>query len=139
LLAQLNRWPVAECAHSALVESGAGYARNMSLADEPFVYVTTTGRKTGSPRTIEIWFVSWNGCIYILAEHGRRAQWVMNVSADPRVKVKLGELTFEATARVLDETSDAEAWTTVKDLARKKYGWGDGLPVEIRTDAPIGV
>jgi len=111
----------------------------MSLADEPFVYVTTTGRKTGLPRTIEIWFISWNGCVYILAEHGLRAQWVMNIVENARVKVKLGGLVFEATARVLDETRDAEAWNTARDLARKKYGWGDGLPVEIRPDAPLEI
>ncbi len=111
----------------------------MSLRDEPFVYVTTTGRKTGLARTIEIWFVGWNGRLYILAEHGRRAQWVMNIVANARVQVKLGELAFGATARVLDETSDAEAWNTSRDLARKKYGWGDGLPVEIRPDAPLDI
>jgi deazaflavin-dependent oxidoreductase (nitroreductase family) len=109
----------------------------MGLADEQYVYVTTTGRKSGLPRQIEIWFVMWKGSIYILAEHGRRAQWVMNVLANARVKVKLGGSAFEATARVLDESSDAEAWTTVRDLAQKKYGWGDGLPVEIRPDAVL--
>jgi deazaflavin-dependent oxidoreductase (nitroreductase family) len=111
----------------------------MSLADEPFVYVTTTGRKTGLPRQIEIWFVLYSGRIYILAEHGHRAQWVMNVVANARVQVKLAGLSFEATARVLDEVRDAEAWGTAKDLARKKYGWGDGLPVEIEPDTPLGV
>jgi len=111
----------------------------MSIADEPFVYVTTTGRKTGLPRTIEIWFITYGGSIYILAEHGRRAQWVMNIGANARVDVKLGELAFGATARVLDETADAEAWSTARDLARKKYGWGDGLPVEIRPDAPLDI
>jgi len=109
----------------------------MSLADEPYVYVTTTGRKTGLPRRIEIWFVVSKGCIYILAEHGLRAKWVMNVMADARVEVKLGELSFAATARVLDEAADAEPWKTAQDLARLKYGWGDGLPVEIRPDAPV--
>jgi deazaflavin-dependent oxidoreductase (nitroreductase family) len=109
----------------------------MSLADEPFVYVTTTGHKTGLPRTIEIWFISWNGCIYILAEHGRRAKWVMNIVANARVEVKLAHRTFVATARVLDETADAEAWTTARDRAREKYGWGDGLPVEIRPETPL--
>ena len=109
----------------------------MSLADEPFVYVTTTGNKTGLPRTIEIWFTSWNGCIYILAEHGRAAKWVMNILADARVQVKLGDRAFVATARVLDETADAEAWKTARDRAESKYGWGDGLPVEIRPDMPL--
>jgi deazaflavin-dependent oxidoreductase (nitroreductase family) len=108
----------------------------MSLADESFAYVTTTGRKTGKPRQIEIWFVLAGGCVYILAEHGRRAQWVMNILEQARVNVRIAETSFDATARVLDETTDAEAWRLAQGLARKKYGWGDGLPVEIRPDAP---
>jgi deazaflavin-dependent oxidoreductase (nitroreductase family) len=111
----------------------------MSLADEPYVYITTKGRKTGLPRRIEIWFVSWNGSIYVLAEHGHRAQWVMNVVANARVGLELGGRTSEATARVLDETSDAEAWKTAQELACKKYGWGEGLPVEIRPDTPLDI
>jgi len=109
----------------------------MSLAEEAFVYVTTTGRKSGLPREIEIWFVVRGGAIYILAEHGCGAQWVMNVLEQPRVKVKLGSVSFEATARVLDAATDADAWRKAQDLARAKYGWGDGLPVEILPDAPI--
>ena len=30
---------------------------------------------------------------------------------------------------------DREAWERVQTLAREKYGWGDGLPVEIIPDA----
>jgi len=107
----------------------------MPIADEPFVYVTTTGRTTGKPRQIEIWFVVRAGCIYILAEHGRNAQWVKNILRDPRVKVRLAGLAFDATARVLDAQADADTWRAAQDLARAKYGWGDGLPVEIRPDA----
>jgi deazaflavin-dependent oxidoreductase (nitroreductase family) len=109
----------------------------MKLADEPFVYVTTTGRVTGKPRPIEIWFVVRAGCIYILAEHGEKAQWVMNILRDPHVKVRLAGLAFDATARVLDPQADADRWRAAQDLARTKYGWGDGLPVEIRPNAPL--
>ena len=56
-------------------------------ADDQFVYVTTTGRKTGLTRQIEIWFVDVDGLIYILAEHGYKAQWVKNILSDPRVRI----------------------------------------------------
>jgi deazaflavin-dependent oxidoreductase (nitroreductase family) len=108
----------------------------MALADEPFVYVTTTGSVTGKPRQIEIWFVIDAGSVYILAEHGHEAKWVKNILRDPRVRVRLADRSFEATARVLDAERDAAAWTTAQDLARKKYGWGDGLPVELRPAPP---
>jgi|SRR6266850_2697559 len=49
-----------------------------ALRHENMLYLTTVGRKTGKPRTIEIWFVSYEERIYLLAEHGLKAQWVRN-------------------------------------------------------------
>jgi len=99
--------------------------------DLEFIYVTTTGRTSGLPREIEIWFVESDGKYYILAEKFRNAHWVLNIEKSPRVRVRLGDRTFDATARVLDPRLDAGTWRMAQNLAREKYGWGDGLPVEI--------
>ncbi|HEX8183451.1 MAG TPA: nitroreductase family deazaflavin-dependent oxidoreductase [Blastocatellia bacterium] len=99
-----------------------------------YLYITTTGRVTGQPREIEIWFVECQGKLYILAEHFHEAQWVKNIERNPRVRVRVGDSEFEATARVLDEKRDAAAWKLAQKLERQKYGWGDGLPVEITPD-----
>ena len=96
-----------------------------------FLYLTTTGRKTGRPREIEIWFVHHAGRFYILAEHFHRARWVQNVVADPQVHVRIADREFTARARVLDEQQDASLYKRVQQLEREKYGWGDGLPVEL--------
>ena len=96
-----------------------------------YLYLTTTGRVSGQPREIEIWFVELDGKYYILAEHFQRAQWVQNIKREPRVQVRLGDRHFDATARVLDEQRDAAHWQRAQQLAREKYDWGDGLPVEI--------
>ena len=96
-----------------------------------FLYLTTTGRVTGKPREIEIWFVESNGRFYVLAEHFHKAQWVRNIERNPRVRVRIGSQEFEATARILDEAGDRETWQTAQHLSREKYGWGEGLPVEI--------
>jgi len=99
-----------------------------------YLYLTTTGRKTGLPREIEIWFVAHADRFYILAEHFHRAQWVRNLIANPRVQVRLAGREFTATARVLDEQQDATLYKLAQQLALEKYGWGDGLPVEITPD-----
>ena len=96
-----------------------------------YLYVTTIGRITGEPREIEVWFVESEGKLYILAEPFHDTQWVKNIQRNPRVSVRLGKQQFEATARVLDSERDRATWLTVQQLAREKYGWGDGLPVEI--------
>ena len=102
----------------------------MSL-NEQFLYLTATGRKSGLPRQIEIWFVETDGRLYILAEHGLRAQWVQNIIQNRNVQVRVGDKNWEATTRVLDADKDRELYATVQDLSRRKYGWGEGLPVEI--------
>lgn len=101
------------------------------LSKRKYLYLTTTGRVTGKPREIEIWFVEHGGRFYILAEHLHDTQWVKNIKRASHVSVRLGDRSFEATARVLDYNRDRKAWLTAQSLAREKYDWGDGLPVEL--------
>ncbi|HKG22429.1 MAG TPA: nitroreductase family deazaflavin-dependent oxidoreductase [Blastocatellia bacterium] len=105
-----------------------------SLSGLQVLYLTTTGRISGQPREVEIWFVEKGGRLYILAEHFREANWVKNVERDPRVRIRLGDLRFDATGRVLDPSRDEAVWNAVQELAREKYGWGEGLPVEFTPD-----
>jgi deazaflavin-dependent oxidoreductase (nitroreductase family) len=95
------------------------------------LYLTTTGRKTGLPREIEIWFVESDGRYYLLAEKFHEAHWVQNIERNPRVKVRLDGREMGATARVLDPKRDRTRWELAQKLGREKYGWGEGLPVEI--------
>ena len=44
---------------------------------DQFLYLTTTGRVSGLPREIEIWFVEANGKYYILAE---KFQYLLSIS-----------------------------------------------------------
>jgi deazaflavin-dependent oxidoreductase (nitroreductase family) len=101
------------------------------LAKPQFIYVTTIGRRTGLEREIEIWFVERAGRFYILAEHFFKANWVRNMQSNPRLRVRIGKQRFSASGRVLDEQKDAEVWQAAQRLCREKYGWGEGLPVEI--------
>ena len=101
-----------------------------------FIYVTTTGRVTGKLREIEIWFVESGDKLYILAEHFFKTQWVQNIVRNPRIRVRVGDHECDATARVLDPDIDSAAWHKAQELAREKYGWGEGLPVEISLDEP---
>ena len=107
------------------------------MPEPQVLYLTTTGRVTGLPREIEIWYVSSGGKLYLLAEHFHKAHWVQNIAADPRVKVRLNGREFEATARALEPDRDRATWELAQSMARKKYGWGDGLPVEITPDGQI--
>ena len=101
------------------------------MPEQQVLYLTTTGRVSGLPREIEIWYVSSGGKLYLLAEHFHKAHWVRNIAASPLVKVRLDGCEFTATARALDPERDRNTWELAQGLARKKYGWGEGLAVEI--------
>ena len=102
-----------------------------SVADKQVLYLTTVGRRTGLPREIEIWFVVWCERLYLFAETREAAGWVKNIKRNPKVMVRIREWRSDATARVLDRHTDRELWDQVAAIANHKYGWGDGLPVEI--------
>jgi deazaflavin-dependent oxidoreductase (nitroreductase family) len=103
-------------------------------ADVQYLYLTTTGRRTGLPREIEIWFTERDGRFYTIAEHGDRANWVRNIRANPHVRVRVGELQLNATARLVDSEREAELARAVRALSDAKYGWSDGLVAEIAPD-----
>jgi hypothetical protein len=54
-----------------------------------------------------------------------------NIRRNPKVTVRIGEWQIDATARVLDRQADRKLWDQVAAMADHKYGWGEGLPVEI--------
>jgi deazaflavin-dependent oxidoreductase (nitroreductase family) len=113
------------------MEGSIWRASLQSLADEQVLYLTTIGRKTGLPREIEIWFVVCGERFYLFAETREAAGWVKNIRRNPEATVRIGELQIDATARVLDHRADRSPWNEVAAIADRKYGWGDGLPVEI--------
>jgi deazaflavin-dependent oxidoreductase (nitroreductase family) len=112
------------------------WADLQSVADDQVLYLTTIGRRTGLPREIEIWFVVCRERLYLFAETGEAASWVKNIRKNPKVMARIGERQIGATARVLDRGTDRELWDQVAAIAECKYGWGDGLPVEIIPFAP---
>jgi deazaflavin-dependent oxidoreductase (nitroreductase family) len=103
----------------------------LERADVQYLYLNTTGRRTGLPREIEIWFTERDSRFYIIAEHGERANWVRNIRAHPHVQVRVGELRLNGTARLVDGEREPVLAGAVKSLSDAKYGWGDGLVVEI--------
>jgi len=105
------------------------------LDQEQFLYLTTRGRKSGRPRRIEIWFTqraagSQEPRFYIIAEYPT-SNWVQNIRAHPAVQVRVAGQSFSAHARVVSATDEPSLNHAVQELSRRKYGWGDGLVVEL--------
>ena len=93
---------------------------------EQFLYLDTTGWKSGRRHRIEIWFVESNGKYYVMSEGGERAHWVRNILHDPKVSFSVAGRSLSGTARIVKgEAAD------VKKLMKEKYGWDAGLIVEL--------
>src|ERR1700681_3894537 len=74
------------------------------------VDITTTGRKSGKPRTLEIVFHNVDGRIYISGIPSRnRRSWIANLDADPHMTFHLkGKVRADlpATARIIDDETE---------------------------------
>ena len=103
----------------------------MTAGEAEFLYLTTTGRLSRQPREIEIWFTRHEGRYYLIAEHGDKANWVQNLRANPRVHIRVAGSSIEARARAMDVKVEPALRRQIQALSEKKYGWGDGLIVEI--------
>lgn len=69
----------------------------------------TTGRRSGQPRRTPVTNGHKRGTntFWLVAEHGRKAAYVRNIEADPRVRVRIGRRWRTGTGHVLpdDDTS----------------------------------
>lgn len=86
--------------------------------DEPeltsldYCYITTTGRRSGNPHTIEIWFAVAGGRVYVLSGGRDRSDWVRNIEAHPTVGLRIGDRDWIARAYVVEDPAE-------DDLARR--------------------
>jgi len=110
------------------------------LAPRSFCYVTTTGRRSGNPHEIEIWFGWSDGAtIYLMAGGGHTADWVRNMKVNPSVSVRIADQSFTGIARIVtEETEDALARRL---LAAKYQGWKEGAEMSgwARTALPTAI
>ena len=107
--------------------------------EEEYAYLTTTGRVSGEPREIEIWFCARGDTVYMLAGGGHGAHWVMNLIAKPDVTVKLGERAYNGVARIVEPGEEEQS---VRRLLAAKYeDWTPAKPLSdwARMALPVAV
>ena len=92
----------------------------MSLAEvagEKYIYLTTRGRKTGKPHTVELWF-AYIGSRLWLSHEGTYTDWMKNIVKDSSVEFRIGSLRFKGKARLV---RDGDAFERGKRALYKKY------------------
>jgi deazaflavin-dependent oxidoreductase (nitroreductase family) len=87
----------------------------------PALLLTTTGRKSGLPRTHALTYVRDRGDVIVVASNGGSdlpPAWFLNLQANPRVKVRLGRQVVGARARVASPQERAQLWPLVNRTNR---------------------
>ncbi len=83
-------------------------AVSAGIAPPSIAILETTGRRSGEPRRTPVGNGLDGDTFWIVAEHGRRAAYVRNIEADPRVRVKVGGAWRPGTAHLLDDDDPRE-------------------------------
>lgn len=100
----------------------------------PGILLTTTGRKSGEPRTVHLPYIPYDGDMMIVASFAggpKNPAWFHNLTANPRVTVQYKRDKFEAEATQITGDELASAW----ELVAVKGSWY--VDYQAKTERPI--
>jgi deazaflavin-dependent oxidoreductase (nitroreductase family) len=107
-----------------------------ALENDRTIDITTTGRQSGQPRRIEIWFYRYDGRVFLSGSPGTR-DWYANLVANPEFTFHLkGSAEADLPAVAHPITDEAQRREVVRgildDLGRgtgNVEGWVAGSPL----------
>jgi deazaflavin-dependent oxidoreductase (nitroreductase family) len=99
------------------------------------VILETTGRRSGEPRRTPVGKAVVGDTLWVIAEHGRRAAYVRNIEAEPRVRVKVGRAWRTGTGHVLPDDDWRERQRRIPNRLNSAAVRAMGSdPVTVRVD-----
>lgn len=93
---------------------GAGLSKPVAVC-----LLTTTGRRTGEPRTVPLLYLRGGDRFVFVASQGglpKNPAWYLNLTADPAVVIEVGRERFEMVARTASDAERAELWPRLVDM-----------------------
>ena len=112
---QLNRW-----------------ALRRGWALSAFALLETTGRRSGLPRQTPVGNGLDGGTFWLVAAHGLQSDYVRNIQADPRVRMKIGKRWHAGVATLLPDDDP------IARSRRHPYQW-DAAIGRVMGSAPLTV
>ena len=79
----------------------------------PVLLLTTTGRKSGRRRTVALTYFEDDGRFVVIASYlgePRHPSWWLNLTADPRATVQIGDRAIEVRAREAEGDERERLW-----------------------------
>lgn len=99
--------------------SRAANPGGVPLQGRPLVLITTTGAKSGQPRTTPLMYIPDGDRLLIIASNigaPVHPAWYHNLVAHPEVTVEVGAETFAAIARVQQGDERQRLWARIVEL-----------------------
>ncbi|HUE26906.1 MAG TPA: nitroreductase family deazaflavin-dependent oxidoreductase [Solirubrobacteraceae bacterium] len=124
--------------HDAIYRTSDGRIGHRVLG-VPTLMLTTTGRRSGQPRTNSLVYARDGGDYLLVASKGGSDSppaWLLNLTAHPQVGVQVGRDRLNGVARVI-ERSDPDyerVWKLVNDNNKDRY-----IAYQQQTSRPIPV
>ena len=87
-----------------------------SFFGSPILLLTTTGRRTGKPRTWPLTYLPEGDRLIIIASNGGQPNhpaWYLNLRATPQVSVQLGDRVRTMIAQTMEGDERARLWSRV--------------------------
>ena len=83
----------------------------------PMLTLTTTGRRSGAPRSVHLACLPHDDDVLIVGSalgQERHPAWIRNLEANPRVEVQMRGERFSARAAFLDDAERARVWPAIQ-------------------------
>jgi deazaflavin-dependent oxidoreductase (nitroreductase family) len=94
------------------------------VGDGPVLLLTTTGRKSGEPRTAPVLYLAHGDAMVLIDTNGGNEKlpgWSYNLKAKPEAEVEIGRRKTPVTARIAEGTEREELWRACNE----QYGGFD--------------
>jgi deazaflavin-dependent oxidoreductase (nitroreductase family) len=102
--------------HQFIYRHSGGLLGSRIIAGGQALLLTTTGRKTGKPRTCALIYIKDGERLVVVASNGgsdRPPSWLLNLQAHPGVAVQIGLKKFSARASVASAEERERLWRRV--------------------------
>lgn len=107
----------------------------------PTLLLTTRGRRSGRMRTVPLVYDEWEGGWLVASSNAGHWEpaWLLNVRADPQVRVEVGRRSVDAIARVFDGSEGARLWAHYETLHPSYHGYAEsrGEPIPMVLLEPV--
>jgi deazaflavin-dependent oxidoreductase (nitroreductase family) len=91
-------------------------------ADSPggFLKLTTTGRKSGLPRTVHLLYIRDGSAYVVTASNGGKQRppgWLFNVRSNPQVSIQVQDRQVSAVAEIAEADKRRELWARLLEIS----------------------